>query len=172
MYPHHLLRRGEALLRRPGRLSFAAALACLALWSGCSSAPEPRIPVAPVLVEEGPKELRILRADYEAVIKAGLQPVMRWYLTLPAYDAKEQFFGFRIVRVLKEDLKDGPLAPGDILRRINGHPIETPGQVEIIWREAWKRKILTLSLIRGERPLDLTIPIVSPGADPAPALQN
>ena len=116
----------------------------------------------PTLVEQGPKELRILRADYEAIIKDGLQPVMRWYLTMPAYDAREQFLGFRIVRVLWDDLKDGPVKVGDILRRINGLPIETPGQVEVVWRELWARKTLTLSLIRDNRPLDFTIPIVTP----------
>jgi len=123
-------------------------------------------------VEEGPRELRILRADYETVIKAGLQPAMRWYLTMPAYDAKEQFLGFSIVRILKESFKDGPLKPGDILRRVNGRPIETPGQVEIVWRELWPRKTLTLSLIREKQPLDLTIPIVSPDADAGAAQQN
>ncbi|MFH1532300.1 MAG: hypothetical protein ABIK09_16360 [Pseudomonadota bacterium] len=167
MHPHHFLRRGEALLRRPGRLSLVA-LAFLALWPGCSQ-PESRVAVTPVLVEEGPRELRILRADYEAVIKEGLQPIMRWYLTMPAYDAVETFLGFRIVRILRDDMKDGPVKVGDVLRRINGQPIETPGQVEAVWRELWSRKILTLSLIREGRPMDLTIPIVTPDADPSPA---
>jgi type II secretory pathway component PulC len=124
--------------------------------------------VAPTLVEDGPKEIRILRADYEQVIKEGLQPIMRWYLTMPAYDASEKFLGFRIVRILKTELKDGPVKVGDVLRRINGRPIETPGQVEAVWRELWSRKTLTLTMIREDRPLDLTIPIVSPDAETAP----
>ena len=167
MHPHHVLRRGGALLRRPGRLSLVA-LALLALWPGCSQ-PDKRVAVTPTLVEEGPRELRILRADYEAVIKGGLQPIMRWYLTMPAYDAAERFLGFRIVRVLKEDLRDGPVRVGDVLRRINGQPIETPGEVETVWRGLWSLKTLTLSLVREGRPMDLTIPIVTPDADPSPA---
>ena len=160
MHLHQLLRRASPLLRCPGRLSFLlVGLLLLAAYPGCSH-PEIRTPVTPVLVEEGPKELRILRADYEAVIKAGIQPVMRWYLTMPAYDAAEKFLGFRIVRILKNELKDGPLKLGDILRRVNGRVIETPGQVEIIWRELWSRKTLTLSMIRESRPMNITIPIV------------
>ena len=161
MHPHHVLRRGEALLRHSSRLSLLA-IACLALWPvGCSQSVT-RTAVAPVLVEEGPRELRILRSSYEEVIKAGIQPVMRWYLTMPAYDAGEKFLGFRIVRILREDLQDGPIQVGDVLRGINGRAIETPGQVEIVWRELWSRKTLTLSMIREDRPLDLTIPIVTP----------
>ncbi len=168
MHPNLLLRKNKAILWGPGRLSLAA-LACLALWGvGCSAPVEDRQAVAPTLVEDGPKELRILRADYEQVIKAGLQPVMRWYLTMPAYDATEKFLGFRIVRILKTELKDGPVKVGDVLRGINGRPIETPGQVETIWRELWSRKTLTLTMIREDRPLDLTIPIVSPDAETAP----
>ena len=118
--------------------------------------------MTPTLVKEGPQELRILRADYEAVIKDGLQPIMRWYLTMPAYDAGEKFLGFRIVRILKTNLQDGPIKVGDVLRGVNGLPIETPGQVETVWRGLWPRKTLTISMIREKRPLDLTIPIVTP----------
>lgn len=163
MHLHQLLRRTAPLLRRPGGLGvLLVGLLLFAAYPGCSH-PEIRTPVTPTLIEEGPKELRILRADYEAVIKAGIQPVMRWYLTMPAYDAAENFLGFRIVRILKDELKDGPLKPGDILRRVNGRAIETPGQVEIVWRELWSRKILTLSMIRESRPMNITIPVVEGG---------
>jgi len=73
-----------------------------------------------------------------------------------------------LVRILKTELKDGPVKVGDVLRGINGRPIETPGQVETIWRELWSRKTLTLTMIREDRPLDLTIPIVNPDAETAP----
>lgn len=167
MHPHHLLRKSQALLRGPGRLTLVV-LVALVVGAGCSAPDEARVAVAPTLVEDGPRELRILRADYERVIKEGLQPVMRWYLTMPAYDASEKFLGFRIVRILKTEFKDGPVKVGDVLRRINGRPIETPGDAETIWRELWARKTLTLSMIREDRPMDLTIPIVSPDADTAP----
>ncbi len=167
MHPHLLLRKNEALLRGPGRLTLAL-FAVLALGAGCSAPDEERVAVTPTLVEEGPRELRILRADYERVITEGLQPVMRWYLTMPAYDASEKFMGFRIVRILKPELEDGPVKVGDVLRRINGRSIETPGDAETVWRELWPRKTLTLSMIREDRPMDLTIPIVSPdGETPA-----
>jgi len=109
-----------------------------------------------------------MRADYEAVIKDGLQPIMRWYLTMPAYDAAEKFLGFHVVRILRDDLKDGPVKVGDVLRRINGRPIETPGQVETVWRELWSLKTLDLSLIREGRSMDLTIPIVTPDPGTSP----
>ena len=160
MHLHKLLRRAAPLLRCHGGLSLLlVGLLLVAACPGCSHH-EIRKPVTPTLIEDGPKELRILRADYEAVIKAGIQPVMRWYLTMPAYDAAENFLGFRIVRILKDELKDGPLKLGDVLRRVNGRAIETPGQVEIVWRELWSRKTLTLSMIRGVHPMDITIPIV------------
>lgn len=139
----------------------------VALLGGCPQA-ETLQPVTPTLLEEeAPPALRILRAEYEAVLKGGLQPVMRWVLTLPAYDAAERFLGYRVVRILRDELKDGPIQEGDILVRVNGASIETPGHVEAVWRELWSRKSLSLSLLRDGRPVELVIPIVE-SSEPVP----
>ncbi len=136
-------------------------LAALLLLS-CSSA-RVREPVAPTLVEgEEDKEpqWRIPRADFEQVLKDGLQPVMRWYFLAPAYNG-ESFVGYEVVEVLKPELEAGPLRAGDVLLAVNDLPIERPDHALAIWRQLWGRKTISLDLLRDGKPRRYVVPIVS-----------
>lgn len=156
-------RWGSEVLRHPGFLIGPV----LVLLLGACSAPEERRPVAPIIIdEEEAPVFSIDRADYEETIKSGLQPVMRWYIFTPAYDARSRFLGFRVARILNERLQQGPLEVGDVLLRINGMPIEKPGQVEAVWRGLWSRRDLTLDFLRQGAPVSLKIPVVSPLVSP------
>jgi hypothetical protein len=157
----HLRKRKPQVLRSLWRVALIAAL--LLGTIGCSAPVERRTPVRPIILEEdeGPKNFEIPRELYEEIVKAGLQPVMRWYLFQPAYATGGRFVGFMVTRILKEELQAGPLKLGDVLTKINQMPIERPGQVEMIWRGLWEQRFLTLDLVRDNALIRIKIPIVS-----------
>jgi type II secretory pathway component PulC len=131
------------------------------LVTGACSAPEKREAIAPTMVEEDEvRTYQIARADYQSVIKAGPQKVMRWYLLVPAYTKGKAFLGFRITRIMEERLKKGPLKVGDVITSINEMPIERPGQFQAIWAGLWKRTDLRVGIVRKGRRSKLVIPIV------------
>jgi len=139
---------------------------CLLVLAGCSAA-ETREPIAPVIVEDEPDQERtyeISRREYEEVLKQGLQKVMRWYFVKPHY-VKSAFVGFGVQEVVKEELKKGPLRPGDIILTVNDLPIERPEHAMAVWRGLWSRKRLKLSLLRKGRKVVLEIPIVESQPD-------
>jgi len=141
-------------------LFHVAALSALLLVS-CSQ-PEVREAVPPTLVEEDPPEMReyrILRADYEQVVKDGLQNVMRWYFLQPHY-AGEKFVGYKVEMVVKPEFENGPLFKGDVLLSVNDMPIERPEHAMAVWRSLWERKTLKLKLLRGDKETAYEIPIV------------
>jgi type II secretory pathway component PulC len=139
-------------------LLLATALPVLA---ACSAADGPT-PVTPTIVEDdGDDEetYRIARADYEAVVKEGLQNVMRWYLLWPSYD-QDRFVGYEVREIYKLELKDGPLRVGDVILSINDQPIERPEQTVAIWRGLWGQKSLKITIRRNGRTRVFDIPIV------------
>jgi type II secretory pathway component PulC len=137
-------------------------LALLVFSSACSSV-ERREPIAPTIIEDEPEaegDHRIDRAEYEQVLKDGLQKVMRWYYVKPAYKGSA-FIGFQVEDILKEELKKGPLKPGDVIVTINDLPVERPEHAMAIWRGLWSKKVLTLVLMRKGQKIVYEIPIVS-----------
>jgi type II secretory pathway component PulC len=132
------------------------------LLVACSPA-RVREPVAPILVEgevEKEPSWSIARADFEQVLKDGLQPVMRWYFLAPAYNG-DAFVGYEVVEVLKPELEAGPVRSGDVLLAVNDQPIERPEHALAIWRQLWGRKTISVDLLRDGRPRRYVIPIVS-----------
>lgn len=134
----------------------------LALSTACSSA-QRREPIVPTIVEDEPQvegDYSIDREEYEQVLKGGLQKVMRWYYVKPAYKGSA-FVGFQVEEVLKEELKRGPLKPGDVIVSINDLPVERPEHAMAVWRGLWNKKSLELVLIRKGKKLVYEIPIFS-----------
>jgi type II secretory pathway component PulC len=133
------------------------------LLAACSGT-DRREPIAPTIVADEPKvddnDYTISRAAYELVLKDGMQHVMRWYFVEPHYH-KDQFVGFAVKQVLKEELQDGPLRIGDVLLTINGGAIERPEHAMAVWRGLWPRKTLELKLLRKGKPTSYVIPIVT-----------
>ncbi|MBM4352423.1 MAG: hypothetical protein FJ109_01285 [Deltaproteobacteria bacterium] len=137
-------------------------LLSILLLAACSPA-RVREPVAPILVEgeeEKEPDWRIARADFEQVLKAGLQPVMRWYFVVPSYDG-DAFVGYEVAEIIKPELEAGPLRVGDVLVAINDMPIERPDHVLAVWRQLWSRKTISLDLLRGGKSRRYVIPILS-----------
>lgn len=157
--PHNL----ESACWVHGHASHACIMVGLAFLLGFScTQPATRTPVAPTLVKEVPpetKEYRILRSDYEQVIKDGLQNVMRWYFLKPSYNG-DRFIGFRVKQVVNSSLAEGPLFVGDILLSVNDMPIERPDHAMAVWRSLWGKKTLKLRLLRNGREIVYEIPIV------------
>lgn len=132
------------------------------LLVACSPA-RVREPVAPILVEgeeEKEPDWRIARADFEEVLKAGLQPVMRWYFFVPSYD-KDAFVGYEVAGIIKPRLEAGPLRVGDVLLAVNDMPIERPEHALAVWRQLWGRKTISLDLLRDGIKRRYVIPIIS-----------
>ena len=119
--------------------------------------------MTPTLVEgdeEAPEpDWKIPRASYEAAVKDGLQKVMRWYFVEPAYSG-DNFIGYAVRDVYREDLQKGPIRVGDVILRINEMPVERPEHALAIWRDLWGRNTLKLELLRGGLPRVYVIPIV------------
>jgi len=144
------------------RYLLPALLSCL-LSTACSPA-ERREPVTPIIIEDEPEEerdYRILRSEYENVVKDKLQKVMRWYYVKPHYKGESTFVGFRVEEVYREELLKGPLKVGDIIVTINDLPVERPEHAMAIWRGLWNKRKLTLNLIRKGKKKVYVIPIVN-----------
>jgi type II secretory pathway component PulC len=139
-------------------------LALLLLLAASCSADAKREVVAPTIIEDDDpaetREYRIIRSEYEAVLKEGIQPVMRWYFVKPHY-RRSKFVGYEVNEVLREELQKGPILPGDVILSINSSPIERPEHAMAIWRGLWPRKTLDLKLLRKGKPVSYVIPIVS-----------
>ena len=136
---------------------------CLTLAAAaCSAPPVEREPVAPQLVDDTPekKSYSILRSDYEETVQEGLQSVLRWYFTKPAYSNDKKFVGYRIMEIYKLELMEGPLVSGDVIVSVNDLPVERPEQAMKVWRGLWGRKSLKLTFIRNNKVINLNIPIV------------
>ena len=138
-------------------------LMLILLLTACSAI-DRREPVTPVIIADEPavddNDYSISRTTYEAVLKEGMQHVMRWYFVEPHYRG-DKFVGFRVNQVLKEELQAGPLRIGDVILTINGGAIERPEHAMAVWRGLWPRKTLELKLLRKDQPIKYVIPIIS-----------
>ena len=155
----------NSAVRPGGRLGRGIWLAALAFMLGlptCVTVSE-REPVAPILVEDDPeeeKDYKILRSEYEEVLKGGLQKVMRWYYVKPHYKG-EVFAGYEVAEIYLTRLQKGPLKVGDVVVTINDLPVERPEHAMAIWRGLWNKKSLKLKLSRKGKKITYQIPIVN-----------
>jgi len=76
----------------------------------------------------------LARADVSAVVDAGLGRFLRTVDVSPVLE-RGAFVGFRILRFRSEDGRYDAieLAPGDVVVRVNGSPIERPEQALAIF---------------------------------------
>jgi S1-C subfamily serine protease len=111
------------------------------------------------------------RRDVVATVDAGLGRFLAEFLTEPALNARGEFEGFRIVRVTDPQKFRGlGIGPGDVVRSINGQPIERPGQAYEAFVALKSAESLDIDYTRSGRPMRLSLPIVgvaTPTAEPA-----
>src|SRR5262249_52166374 len=122
---------------------------------------------APVKRPVPPGHLR--REDVLAVLSDGVPVFLRKVDVDPVRDRGGRFHGWRIVSLKDDELASGALKPGDVLRLVNGKPIEDPYQFYDVFQSLAFAPELHLSLERDGAPSELRFPIdEDPNAAPVP----
>jgi S1-C subfamily serine protease len=163
----------------PSRARAVAAtlFACAALSACGSRYPESEYPTAPPAgVDVSVEDLTpappgsLWRRDVDAALEGGLGRFLQ-HVELQAYVDQGTFVGFRIVELKPLSWWQGvDLAPGDIITRVNGMPIEQPAEAHAAFESLRKTDKLRVSYLRSgvARELEYTIldkPL--PGPDPS-----
>ncbi|MCS6900133.1 MAG: hypothetical protein RMJ98_11020 [Myxococcales bacterium] len=158
----------------------------LLLIAGCASAlpPEPApaarspaveaaIVATPSETLAGPKrpvpEGHLRREDVMEVLSAGVPALLQRIEVEPSLDREGRFQGWRVVAIRDPLLASGDLYQGDVVRRINGQPIENPYQFFDVFQSMAFAPELLLEIDRGNEPRALRYPISDdPSAPPIP----
>ena len=79
-------------------------------------------------------EGEIARTELTVVLDAGLGRFLQGVVTEPELE-DGRFVGFRLISLYPEDerMRSVDLAPGDVITRVNGQPIERPEQALRVW---------------------------------------
>ncbi|MCK5798834.1 MAG: hypothetical protein KAI47_16695 [Deltaproteobacteria bacterium] len=95
------------------------------------------------------------RQKFQLFQKRGAQRFIQDVQVRPTF-ARGRFFGWRVLAYQGP----GKLLPGDVVRRVNGRPIERPMQVMTVWAQMAQRTNLVVEVFRNGRTLVLRLPIV------------
>ncbi|MFW5876844.1 MAG: hypothetical protein ACOCXM_08915 [Myxococcota bacterium] len=122
-------------------------------------AAEPRAEAA--AVQGSHVDGRIHREELLPVLEAGLGRFLQGVETRPVVRDGE-FIGFRLVTLWPEDprFRDLPLGAGDVVTRVNGQPIERPGQALQVWNGLRVASALYVEYLRDGEEKDLRFAIV------------
>lgn len=103
----------------------------------------------------------IHRAELLPVLEAGLGRFLQGVETRPVV-RDGQFVGFRLVTLWPQDprFQDLPLGAGDVVVRVNGQPIERPGQALQVWNGLRVASALYVEYLRDGEEKDLRFAIV------------
>jgi hypothetical protein len=158
----------------------------LALAAGCASAPPPEPTsaahspaVEEAIAAEGPErpvgpkrpvpEGHLRREDVMEVLSAGVPSLLQKVEVEPSMDREGRFRGWRVLRIRDPLLASGDLQQGDVVRRINGQPVETPYQFFDVFQSMAFAPELLLDIERGNESRALRYPISDdPAAPPIP----
>ncbi|RYY38133.1 hypothetical protein EON62_00660, partial [archaeon] len=114
-----------------------------------------------------PGQLR--REDVLAVLSEGPPALLRKIDVEPAVDGEGRFQGWRVVAVRDPLLAAGEVQPGDVIRRVNGQPIERPFEFFDVFQSLAFAPQLSLAIERNSQRRELTYPINDdPAAAPLP----
>lgn len=100
----------------------------------------------------------ITRTELDDVIKKGPANILAMVQT-DSIMRNGKFVGFRIVSFRTEALTILGIQPEDIVRRINGLPIERPEQFLKVFEQLKTAKELTFTVVRDSKELTLKTPI-------------
>lgn len=142
-------------------------LMVLAMLEGCGGSDAVRRPAAappsPPVEAPPPREPSglIARAELTLVLEGGLGRFLQGVETQPEL-ANGRFVGFRLVSLYPEDprFREIELAPGDVIVRVNGEPIERPEQALAVWNSLRVASELWIEYLRGDERRELRFPIV------------
>jgi hypothetical protein len=152
----------STLLRATLASSLLLALGC----SGEASPPPAKAPPtpppqtaaktpAPPAVPPG----HLARGEVDQVLtKQGPPWLLRRVMREEVFDKAGKFAGWRLTG-LPEEWSAIDLRPGDVVKRVNGMPLETPDDAWEAWKSVAKAKELRVSLERDGAARDLVLPI-------------
>jgi hypothetical protein len=121
----------------------------------------------------GPKrpvpEGHLRREDVMEVLSAGVPSLLQKVEVEPSLDREGRFRGWRVVTIRDPLLASGDLQQGDVVRRINGQPVENPYQFFDVFQSMAFAPELLLDIDRGGESRALRYPINDdPSAPPIP----
>ena len=114
--------------------------------------------------EAGADAFVIKRRTIEHALELGASWFVSQLSVRPIVTRDERFFGFQLVSLFpgREAETELPIKKGDIVRRINGQPIERPEQFMALWDSLASATHLSIQVLRGEQPLLITWEIEGP----------
>jgi hypothetical protein len=144
------------------------------------SSPPPRGPIAPREDPTAPPSAEsayprcpepegepvIARADLQAVLDAGIPALLAKVLVEPVLEGDgpaTRLTGYRII-AMTDETRCGPLGlhEGDIVVSVNGTVVERPDDLQAVWEALGEADRITLSLIRGGRPVEASVAVEAP----------
>jgi S1-C subfamily serine protease len=159
-----MLREGSA---RVAALSFV----CAGLGAACSSPPpsawvSPKPPVVKPVVAVVAPPGHAARANVEHALSAGPPWLIRRVLHEPVVDKAGHFQGWRITGV-PEEWSDVDLRPGDVVSKVNNHPLETPDDAWEAWKSVGRAREIRVRIERAGVSREVVVPI---DGDPSAAV--
>ncbi len=137
-------------------------LLTLAILSACAAHQEqPADPKAIVMADEQPKEEappgRIHRAALDEILRAGPSWLLK-RVPIEEVMSRGKFIGWRVQR-FPAQWENVDLRPGDIVRSVNGMPLETPDRFWTAWTSLAVASELSVGFERDGQKRELRIPI-------------
>ena len=97
----------------------------------------------------------ITRAELQAFLGQGMQYVAA-NVAVERYprSRKKPFRGWRILQFFPLDPRflNVDIRPGDVVLRVNGHTLERPDQLDVVWRSLPKAKEIVVERLRNGEP--------------------
>jgi hypothetical protein len=161
------------------RAALAAPLALALLGCGGEAAappanapPSPPPPAAAQAAPAAPPG-HLARREVERVLtRLGPPWLLRRVMREEVLDRAGKFAGWRITG-LPEEWSDIDLRPGDVVKRVNSLPLETPDEAWEAWKSVARARELRVSLERDGAGRELVLPIDGePSAEVIQALNN
>jgi hypothetical protein len=120
-------------------------------------------PEAPLIDEEPePPEPELTRLELDATLGAGPARFLE-RVRVRAHRPGGRFVGWEIVGFrFPGDPIARAVAVGDIVRAVNGKPLERPEQFSAIWEGLRGASVITVELTRRGERLELAFPVVGP----------
>lgn len=137
-----------------------------------AAVPDPAAPTgepAPDPTDDAPAgEVEVQRADLITVLDAGVGAFLGGVNIEPHF-AGQRFDGWQVVSFWPDDQRFAAvdLRAGDIVREINGRPIQQPDQLFKVWTSLRKADEIVVTGSRGGTPLELRFHVVGPAPPPA-----
>lgn len=145
--------------------SVLALVACASNPPPPSSTPEPAPASSPApTVSEAPPSNVLHRSEVHRVVAKGLGAFLSRVEVddEPAKSPDGKFVGFRIAALKGDGWKNVDLKPGDVIKSVNGFPIERPEQALEVFQSLDVASELRVGVQRGGADHELRYAIVDP----------